>query len=89
MRRRRDLPSARLVVLCGLIAGCLLGFQPASAAPMRCSSEQKTCIADCARLPNRSAAAVCVTNCGARQANCMQTGCWDNGRNKYCGLTRQ
>jgi hypothetical protein len=67
----------------------LLWPQTAVAAPMRCSGEQTTCIANCRKNPDRSFLSICVTNCGARQSNCMRTGCWDTGAQKYCGLLKQ
>ena len=67
----------------------LLCCQTAFAVPMRCSSEQNTCIANCKKNPDRSFLSICVTNCGARQSMCMRTGCWDSGVQKYCGLQKQ
>lgn len=72
------------------VAGlCLLCSHTALAEPMKCSGEQKACIASCNRSPNRASISVCITNCGTRQAMCVRTGCWDNGMQKYCGLARQ
>ena len=67
----------------------LLCSQTALAQPMKCSGEQKVCIASCSKIPNSASISACITNCGARQAMCVRTGCWDNGTNRYCGLTRQ
>ncbi len=67
---------------------CVVGPHLAAAAPMRCSGEQKQCLANC-KVLNRTAVAACITDCGARQVMCVRTGCWDNGTNRYCGLTRQ
>jgi hypothetical protein len=67
----------------------LLWSQAAFAAPMRCSGEQNICITNCKKNPDRSYLSVCVTNCGARQSNCIRTGCWDSGVQKYCGLLKQ
>ena len=61
---------------------------PTVAAPMLCSGEQKTCIAACQKNPPASAGD-CIANCRSRFNYCRQTGCWDNGRNRYCGLGRQ
>ena len=72
-----------------IVAIYLSCAQIALADAMRCSTEQKACIAECTKSPNRAAAPACVTNCRARNSMCMQTGCWDNGRFKYCGLARQ
>jgi len=77
-----------------IVGAALLGLVPfwhqiAAAAPMRCSGEQKICIANCNKSPDRSTIPICVTNCGARQSMCMRTGCWDSGFQKYCGLLKQ
>jgi hypothetical protein len=62
---------------------------PASAAPLRCSDEEKACIVICAKTNDPRKPSSCVTNCQARQSVCRQTGCWDNGAQRYCGLLRQ
>ena len=72
-----------------LIGFGLLYIGAAFAAPMRCSGEQKTCIAVCNKSLDRSSISTCVTNCGLRQSLCMKTGCWDTGFQKYCGLLKQ
>lgn len=72
-----------------LVAFGMLCAAAAFAAPMRCSGEQKTCIANCNKSPDRGLLSTCVTNCGLRQAMCMKTGCWDGGFQKYCGLLKQ
>ena len=72
-----------------LLGISLLSIETAVAAPMRCSGEQKTCIAACNKSPDRGSISTCVTNCGLRQSLCMKTGCWDNGFQKYCGLLKQ
>jgi hypothetical protein len=72
------------------IAGLFSFYPPATQAqPMRCSGEQQVCISNCNKNPNRAFASNCIANCRARQSVCKQTGCWDSGTNKYCGLTRQ
>ena len=72
------------------IAGLtLLCSQPAPAGPMTCSGELQTCISNCTKNAAFAAAATCIANCRVRQSMCRQTGCWDNGVNKYCGLLRQ
>jgi hypothetical protein len=71
-----------------IVAIYLLGAQAAPAAPMLCSGEQKICIAACQRSP-QALIADCIANCRARFNYCRQTGCWDNGQNRYCGLGRQ
>lgn len=67
----------------------LLCAQAAFADPMKCSGEQKTCLANCSTAVKGGALSICVTNCGQRQAMCVKTGCWDNGSQKYCGLLRR
>jgi hypothetical protein len=66
----------------------LFGARTAGAAPMLCSGEQKTCIAACQKNPP-TLVGDCIANCRSRFNYCRQTGCWDNGRNRYCGLGRQ
>jgi hypothetical protein len=78
------IPSLEVAAIVGL---CLLCAQTVRAEPMKCSGEQKTCLANCNKIPNR--ASVCATGCGARQSYCIRTGCWDNGVQRYCGLLRQ
>ena len=68
---------ATLVVLLGLLSA------PALADPMKCSGEEKTCVAACKTMKG-AALSLCVTNCGARLSMCMKTGCWDNGTSRYC-----
>ena len=67
----------------------MLRIDAAFAAPMRCSGEQKTCIAVCNKSLDKGSISTCVTNCGLRQSLCMKTGCWDSGVQKYCGLLKQ
>ena len=83
------LVQRKAVAAAALISLMALDSQIASAAPMRCSGEQKICIANCSKSPDRSTIPTCVTNCGARQSLCMKTGCWDSGFQKYCGLLKQ
>ncbi len=66
----------------------LFGAQVALAAPMLCSGEQKTCIASCQKNPP-ARVGDCIANCRARANYCKQTGCWDSGIKRYCGLLRQ
>jgi hypothetical protein len=61
----------------------------ANAAPLRCSDEEKACMVICAKTSDPRKPSPCVTNCQARQSVCRQTGCWDNGALRYCGLLRQ
>lgn len=82
--------TSKILFAVAAVAGlCLVYSQTAFAGPMRCSGEQKACISNCNNTPNRASISVCITNCGARQAMCIKTGCWDNGTQKYCGLARQ
>lgn len=66
----------------------LLYTQPAHAPPMMCRGEQKTCLAACSKFPVAVAKA-CSAACHDRFNFCRQTGCWDNGTSRYCGLLRQ
>jgi hypothetical protein len=72
-----------------LIIAILLGVPSATAAPLRCSDEGQACITICAKSNDPKKPSACVSNCQARQAVCRQTGCWDNGSLRYCGLLRQ
>lgn len=72
----------------GALAALVLLGPQAGAAPMRCSGEQKICVTECSKAA-KGVVAVCITNCGQRQAICVKTGCWDNGAQKFCGLLRQ
>jgi hypothetical protein len=67
----------------------VLGTGPTQAAAMRCSNEEKTCIAACNKNAPKAALPACITTCGHRKAVCMRSGCWDNGMQRYCGLLRQ
>lgn len=60
----------------------------ANAQPMKCSGEEKTCQQACAKAPSATKS-TCLTECGVRRNICMRTGCWDNGRLRYCGLAKQ
>ena len=82
--------SRRIIHAIALTAASFLYCaQPALAAPMLCSGEQKTCLALCVKFTNPAYAANCVANCRASLAYCKHTGCWDNGTSRYCGLSRQ
>jgi len=70
------------------VALYLFGSQVVRAAPMLCSGEQKTCIATCQKN-SRALVGDCIADCRARTNYCKQTGCWDNGSKRYCGLLRQ
>ena len=72
-----------------IIAMLLLLAVPAQAAPMKCSGEQTACTAACQRILDAAQATTCVAACRGRFNYCRTTGCWDNGRNRYCGLLRQ
>ena len=71
------------------ISVTLLSSAPAFSAPMRCSGEEKVCIAACKKSLDRSSLSTCLTNCGLRQWACMKSGCWDSGPQRYCGLLKQ
>lgn len=60
----------------------------ANAQPMKCSGEEKTCQQACAKAPTATKSA-CLTECGVRRNVCMRTGCWDDGRLRFCGLAKQ
>jgi hypothetical protein len=94
MTQRVDSLDARLlrgVAALALIsaASAPLSTAPAFSAPMRCSGEEKICIAACKKSLNRSSISTCLTNCGLRQSACMKSGCWNSGPQKYCGLLKQ
>jgi len=72
-----------------VVGGCLLSGGSSQAAAVRCSGEYKTCAANCVKIPNNPSAPVCITNCRTRQTMCMQTGCWDSGTSRYCGILRK
>ena len=77
------------VVLAILTAFAVLSAAPAVSAPMRCSGEENTCIANCKKSLVRSSISTCLTNCGLRLSACKKTGCWDSGPQRYCGLLKQ
>jgi len=68
---------------------CLLSAQAALADPMKCSGEQKTCVTNCTKAGNAIQAKNCAENCRVSQANCMRSGCWSLGAQRYCGLLKQ
>jgi hypothetical protein len=72
-----------------LVAMLLLLGAAAQAAPMKCSGEQTACTTTCQRILDTAQAANCIAACRGRFNYCRSTGCWDNGRNRYCGLLRQ
>lgn len=72
-----------------IIALSLLAAPSALAGPMKCSGEQKTCNATCQKTINPALLGQCIADCHTRQNYCRQTGCWDNGTRRYCGLMRQ
>jgi hypothetical protein len=80
----------RAAALAVISAACaVLSTAPAFSTPMRCSGEEKICIAACKKSLNRSSISTCLTNCGLRQSACMKSGCWDSGPQRYCGLLKQ
>jgi hypothetical protein len=81
-------PLSRIAALVA-ISVALLASAPAVSAPMRCSGEEKVCIAACKKSLDRSSLSTCLTNCGLRQSACMRSGCWDSGPQRYCGLLKQ
>ena len=66
----------------------LLSAQMASADPMKCSGENKTCVTACGKSASPQAKQ-CAENCRTSLANCARTGCWANGALRYCGLLKQ
>jgi len=66
----------------------LFGAQPASADSMKCSDQEKACVVACQRMP-RALVGDCIANCRARANFCRQTGCWNEGTKRYCGLSRR
>ena len=76
-------------VIAAIVGLILLRAEILQAAPMACNGEQKVCIANCTKSTAGSATGACIANCNARQSMCKQTGCWDNGIKRYCGLLRQ
>ena len=87
--RRRAFAQNYIGGIAFIVALVLLGALPASADAMRCTGEKATCVFICNKMADRTAASACLTGCGARHTNCMRTGCWNNGVQTYCGLTRQ
>lgn len=82
--------TGKLICAAVLTAGALLFAQAAAVAePLKCSNEQQACLTNCTRLTDQKLLRPCINVCGARQAACRQTGCWDNGSRQYCGLLRQ
>jgi hypothetical protein len=73
------------------VAGLALMFSsgPALAAAMSCSSEQAACLQVCRAANAKSPASVCINDCASRHSACMHTGCWNNGKLNYCGLSRK
>lgn len=73
-----------LIVIAALALASRAGF----ADPMKCSNENKACIMNCQKKATTRPSA-CLTDCGVRQSFCIKTGCWDNGVQRYCGLSKQ
>ncbi|MBS0245444.1 MAG: hypothetical protein JSR61_02405 [Proteobacteria bacterium] len=91
MSIRRYLGATLLVatlLVATLLVATLFVAQAAQADPMKCSGEEATCRQSCAQLPKGTLSS-CLTACGARRSACMRTGCWDDGRLRYCGLAKQ
>lgn len=85
-RKPHRMTRLRLALLA--LPAALLLPSIAHGQPMKCSGEEKTCQQTCARAPAASKSA-CLTECGVRKNVCMRTGCWDDGRLRYCGLAKQ
>jgi hypothetical protein len=82
------MPHKIVSVMAVIVGLFVLGARSAPAAPMLCSGEQKTCNSDCQKSP-RALIAECVATCRNRLDYCKHTGCWNNGRSRYCGLMRK
>jgi hypothetical protein len=76
------------IIFAAFVAVAAFAAPTLRAEPMKCSGEEKTCIASCKKTGSVTVS-VCVTNCGARGSYCMKTGCWDNGVQRFCGLNKQ
>jgi len=81
--------SKFIYAIAAIVGLVLLCAETMQAAPMACNGEQKVCIASCTKSTAGPVTGACIANCNARQTMCKQTGCWDNGVNRYCGLLRQ
>lgn len=84
MVRIKMIPLAAAVALIAVLAGA----PAAQAEPMKCSNEAKTCSTNCKKVA-RGPVNVCLTNCGVRASYCLKTGCWDDGVQRFCGLSKQ
>jgi len=75
-------------IVFALAALSFLYASTARAAPMTCTTEEKSCLTACQKNP---AALVgnCIAACRQRFNYCRSTGCWDSGTSRYCGLLRQ
>ena len=82
------MPGKIFIAIATIVAAGFLSAHAARAEPMKCSGEEKACIAVCQKGP-RGLLPNCVTNCRARFNFCRQTGCWDDGKSRYCRLLRQ
>jgi hypothetical protein len=78
-----------LALAAAIALAAFLGIATVHAEPVRCSNEAKACTAACGSVPDRQRTSACITACQARMSSCRQTGCWDNGSFRYCGLLRQ
>jgi hypothetical protein len=67
----------------------LLSTPMAFAEPMKCSGEQKTCAAQCAKAGVGIQVKNCTEECRTSHLNCVRTGCWANAGARYCGLMKQ
>ena len=78
-----------IYVIAAVVGLSLIYPKTTLAAAMRCSGEEKTCFANCTRILESVSNAACLANCRARNAMCLQTGCWDNGSVRYCDLLKR
>ncbi len=82
--------KCEMIYLIAAAAGAsLLYCKPVSAAAMRCSGEEKTCLSNCTKILDSASNSTCVNHCRARQTLCLHIGCWDNGTVRYCGLLKK
>jgi hypothetical protein len=79
--------TAAKALAAALVALALFGAYAATAEPMKCSGEEKACVTACRKIA-RMTVSTCLTGCGARLSACMKTGCWDDGTQRYCGLSK-
>lgn len=86
MPGKTTLQTAALLALLALLA-LVPAIGAAQADPMKCSNEEKTCATNCKKAA-RGPVSACLTACGARASYCMKTGCWNDGGQIFCGLSK-